>query len=191
MARRAGRPRARGGARPARGDARAAAPPASVTAVSHACLPVTQTTKPGPTLRRARAPRFRGHSMRRRHPVHHAGRVGTLSGGRSSGSRIVLRPRLPASELAVASRSLRPRSQRRVRAGLAPASLKWPSRAPPSAADASPSAGAVKRGSADSRRSPIRADPDGASAGEGLRGGTPSLPAEPDAILRPWRTTAR
>ena len=48
------------------------------------------------------------------------------SGGRSSGSRIVLRPRLPASALAVASRSLRPRSQRRVRAGLAPASLGGP-----------------------------------------------------------------
>ncbi len=30
--------------------------------------------KPGPTLRRARAPRFRGRGMRRRRPVHHAGR---------------------------------------------------------------------------------------------------------------------
>ena len=72
--------------------------------------------------------------MRRHCPVHHAGRVGTLSGGRSSGSRIVLGPHLPAGSPAVVSRSLRPRSQRRVRAGLAPASLWWPSRAPPSAA---------------------------------------------------------
>ena len=138
--RRDGRRARRGGVRrtqPACGEA-ARTVARSCRSCLHACLPVTKTTKPGPTLRRARAPRIRGHSMRRRHPVHHAGRVGTLSGGRSSGSRIVLRPHLPASELAlaVASRSLRPRSQRRVRAGLAPASLWWPSRAPPSAADA-------------------------------------------------------
>lgn len=43
---------------------------------------------------------------------------------RSSGFRIVLRPRLPVSELTVASCGLRPRSQRRVHAGLSPASLE-------------------------------------------------------------------
>lgn len=62
--------------------------------------------------------------MRRRRPVYHAGRVDNALEDRSSGSRIVLRPRLPASKLAVASRGLRPRSQRRVRADFAPASLE-------------------------------------------------------------------
>ena len=81
-------PSARGGtadARRARGARRApdgaGSPPAGaaapVAAAPHACLRLSTTTKPGPTLRLARAPRFRGHSMRRRRPVHHAGRVGS------------------------------------------------------------------------------------------------------------------
>ena len=107
-------------ARSRRAAARRLAPPALVTAA----MPASRSPKrqsPGPTLRRALGPPFsRRHTPppSRSPRDDHAGRVGTLSGGASGSPGIVLRPHLPASELAVASRSLRPRSQRRVRAVL-------------------------------------------------------------------------
>ena len=79
----------------ARGARRAASPRAAGSPsplLASRRLPVSKTTKPGPTLRRARASRVRGHSRRRRRLVHHARtrrshtlEAGLLAPGSSSG----------------------------------------------------------------------------------------------------------